>query len=113
MRSGFRLTLIESAALHCVPRAANVATIRGHRMHRIVIELIRIIGCWGCAAKRAVAVERVGFTTTSQEIGHWLRAAGRPGIRRLPLVYSHRVVAHLRHLLKNLVIFSFEKVIEP
>src|SRR5205807_5391050 len=113
VRSGFHLALIESAALHGVPGAANITTVRGRRIQRIIVELIRVIGCWSGAAERTVAIERVSLTTTSQEKAYWLRAARRPGIRRLPLVDTHRVVAHLRYLLKNLVVLTFEKVIEP
>ena len=43
----FHLALIPRTALHRVARAADVAAIRRHRVHRIVIEFVRRVGRWG------------------------------------------------------------------
>ena len=60
VRSSLHLALIESAALHGVPGAANVTTVRGHRIQRIIVEVIRSIGCRRGARQCAVAIECVG-----------------------------------------------------
>src|SRR5260370_39322572 len=99
--------------LNGISSAANITTVRGHRIHRVVVEFVGTIRRWSRIAKRAVAAPAIGFPATRQEEAHWLRAYWRPGIRRLPLVDPHCEVADLRHLLENPVLLSLEKVIEP
>ena len=44
VRALFHLALIERSALHCVARAAHIAAVRRHRIHRVVIEFVRRVG---------------------------------------------------------------------
>jgi hypothetical protein len=61
----------------------------------------------------AVAVEAVGLAAACQSQRHRSRARRRPGFRCLPFVAAHRVVAHPRRLLEDIVVFALKEVVEP
>src|SRR3990172_3014176 len=76
--SSLHLALVESAAGNRVSGAANIAAIRRHWIHRIVLKLVRVIRRRRGLNKLTVTIERVCLAAARQEEANRLRATRWP-----------------------------------
>src|SRR6185436_1417530 len=74
------LPLIESSRCDRVSSAADIATIRRHRIHRIVCKRVGTIVGWRRVSQHAIARHRIRLAATRQEETERLRASRWPRI---------------------------------
>src|SRR5208283_108997 len=76
-------------------------------------EAVGVVCFGGCGVESAITEQAVRFAGAGQEKGLWLCALRRPGGGALPFVQTHGEVTHLWILGQDVVLLTFEEVIEP
>src|SRR5579863_2211745 len=109
----FETALIDRAGLVLRAQTAKASPVGGNRVHRIVDKSVGAVFGLRRGEKGSISVNGIGVSSAGQVIRHGLGALGRPGVRRLPLVAAHGVIADLRSFGENPVVLAFEEVVKP